>query len=103
MLQNLQQSIQWGIEEGMKAGAAHIAEALAMSPPDTVTAEQRIQFADLLNGVTLAELMAAIGILVVNNTYIQERQLMIGKRGTHGIAVQLDAWATLRRALNLPV
>lgn len=88
----LRQEIAGAIEEGMKAGAAHIAEALAeRTPKDAMMPGQVI--------------MRAVKIVVESNTNKSQDgfDLIIGRTGRIPVAEQIEAWKTLRRALNLTV
>lgn len=88
--QQIRQAIYLGISEGMRDGAAHIAEALAGKD-------------DTKDSIAKDQLWAALRIVVESNTTAIGGGVTIGRTGRVAVGEQIAAWTVLRKALNLPV
>lgn len=100
-LANIRDYVAAGIEQGMKNGASHIAEAVLRRAEPMARPKQ--EHFGLFGEVTVADLMAALKVLVESNTkaFNDGFDLTVRQNMAHDAAVQITAWRTVRRALGM--
>lgn len=97
----LRQAIYQGISEGMREGGAHLAE-MFKRPDDGPKIEDVER--DIFHGVTLGELVKALGVLARAHTYdgLGGRVYVKSAVAFGDVGDVLPAWTTVRRALGMP-
>lgn len=107
-LANIRDYVAAGIENGMSAGATHIAAALADKKQDVAETPQYLLSA--LHGTTMADVMRAVQVVVRAHTRDDSRGSgFIVEAGTPRFRLMdvtegeyIGALKTLRRALGMP-